>query len=80
MMNKKKTSQLVPYEIIQRIVSGDEMALIEILPYFERTINRMAIVRHKTETGQYFYHIDEDIKGDLQSTVMFAASRFKIRR
>ena len=65
MMNKKKTSQLVPYEIIQRIVSGDEMALIEILPYFERTINRMAIVRHKTDTGQYFYHIDEDIKGDF---------------
>lgn len=78
-MNRKTSSQLVSYEIIQRIVGGDELALIEILPYFERTINRMSTVRYKTDAGQILYHIDEDRKGDLQSTVMFAASRFKIR-
>ena len=78
-MNRKESSQLVPYEIIRRIVDGDERALIEILPYFERTINRMSTVQCISDAGQSFSHIDADIKGDLQSTVMFAASRFKIR-
>lgn len=75
---QRRTDGLVPYHLILRVTQGDEDALPEIIPYFGRTIRRMSTLEYVTLEGKRNFHVDEDIRGDLESTLMLAALNFRI--
>lgn len=68
------------YELICRAVSGDEMAVREILDFYDGYISKLSQRPITYESGKVSIVVDVELKGKIQSAVMRAIFKFDFSR
>ncbi|QGM92016.1 helix-turn-helix domain-containing protein [Enterococcus faecalis] len=66
------------YEVMSSAVSGDPIAMQEVLDYFEGYIDRLCSHTYLDEVGRVDYGVDTIWKTQLQGKLLAAMLRFKM--
>lgn len=66
------------YEVMACAVSGDPIAMQEVLDYFDGYINRLCTHAYLDEMGHADYGVDTTWKTQLQGKLLVAMLRFKM--
>lgn len=68
------------FELICRASSGDELAIREILKFYDTYISKLCLRPFcHSESGKIIMQVDEELKGDIYTDMMKAILKFEIR-
>lgn len=73
MMEEKKLT----YELIRAAVAGEPQAQEDILNYYDEYINSLAMVEEEQEDGQKVCYIDEDLKAQIQLSLIETTRKWR---
>ena len=68
------------FELICRASSGDEVAIREILKFYDAYIFKLCLRPfYYSESGKIIMQVDEELKGEVYTDMMKAILKFEIR-
>lgn len=68
------------FELICRVSSGDELAIREILKFYDGYISKLCLRPfYHSESGKIIMQVDEELKGEVYTDMMKAILKFEIR-
>lgn len=70
---------VLPFPIIMLAVQGDNVAINQVLKHFERYILRLSQKTLFDDTGTPHYHVELEMKSQLELHLITAILRFEIR-
>lgn len=65
--------------ILSQAASGEEIALMEILKFYESYISKLCLRPFYHENGTISMIVDEEWKGDIRTAILKAILKFDIR-
>ena len=66
------------FELICRASSGDELAIREILKFYDTYISKLCLRPfYPSESGKIIMQVDEELKGDIYTDMMKAILKFE---
>ena len=67
------------FELICKASSGDEMAVKEILKFYDGYISKLCLRPfYHSESGKIIMQVDEELKGEIHTDMMKAILKFEI--
>ena len=66
------------FELICRASSGDELAIREILKFYDGYISKLCLRKLYDEYGNVYMVVDSELKGRIQAAVMDMIANFEI--
>ena len=76
----KKEYGYPSFELICRASSGDEVAIREILKFYDAYISKLCLRPfYHSESGKIIMQVDEELKGQTHTEMMKAILKFEIR-
>lgn len=76
-MTKKDKSFEFTIDLIERARSGDAEALADILKHYDARITALATYDTVDEEGRFRRRLDEDMKAELQMTLIYAIKNWR---
>ena len=68
------------FELICRASSGDELAIREILKFYDTYISKLCLRPfYHSESGKIIMQVDEELEGEIYTDMMKAILKFEIR-
>ena len=68
------------FELICRASSGDELAIREILKFYDGYISKLCLRPfYHSESGKIIMQVDEELKGEIYTDMIKAILKFEIR-
>ena len=68
------------FELICRASSGDEVAIREILKFYDAYISKLCLRPfYHCESGKIIMQVDDELKGEVYTEMMKAILKFEIR-
>lgn len=79
-MTKYSTSSVspIPFETICAAVAGDALALQQVLKHYKNYIYKLCQCTYIDPNGTVHYYLDEELKQELEATLLERILRFKI--
>lgn len=74
-----KDKYFIPEEVIVMATEGDEIAIKTILSVYQGYIYKLSQSKEFDSEGNYRIVIDSELKGTLETQLMLAILKFKIR-
>ena len=71
-MSKEAQSHELTYDLIKRAVHGDQEAIEAYLRYYDAYINSLVEYETTGLDGRVYWHIDEDMKAQVQMKLVDA--------
>lgn len=68
------------FELICRASSGDELAIREILKFYDASISKLCVrTFYHSESGKIIMQVDEELKGEIYTDMIKVILKFEIR-
>lgn len=74
----KQMNELLPYEIIERAVSGDTESMCTVLKHFNGLICKLSMIPVVGSDGAYHLVCDADMKRELEVELITQLPRFDV--
>lgn len=71
---------LLPYPVILAATKGDPEAMRMVVQYYNSYIAYLSMQKLRTESGNIYYGIDEDLRERLQAKLMWVVLQFDLER
>lgn len=75
---KKQEYELIPYEIIDRAINGDVIALQYVVNYYKGYICTLSQKNLYDNAGNTYIGIDDEIKSILETKLIVAITNFEL--
>ena len=72
--------ELLPYPVILAATKGDPEAMRMVVQYYNSYIAYLSMQKLRTESGNIYYGIDEDLRERLQAKLMWVVLQFDLER
>lgn len=78
--NKRKQTELLSFQVIEKATMGDILALNVVLKHYERYIKNLSTRKAFDEFGKPYYYVDQTLKGILENKLIKKTLNFKLIR
>ena len=68
----------IPFAVIVAATNGDEVAIQEILNFYDSYISKLSLRKLYDEYGNVYMVVDSELKGRIQAAVMDMIANFEI--
>ena len=68
----------IPFAVIVAATNGDEVAIQEILNFYDGYISKLSLRKLYDEYGNVYMVVDSELKGRIQAAVMDMIANFEI--
>ena len=75
-MNKRKIEKIA-YDVIEKAIKGDVIAINTIVNQYEPLINKLATVQAKDDYGNPYWMVNAELKQNLQTKLITSILKFK---
>lgn len=72
----RKTNELPSYEMIEKAVSGDKIAIMDLLEYYDAYISKVCLRPLYNKSGKVDMIVDTELKGRIQTELIQAILKF----
>lgn len=76
--NQTKKRELLPYDVIESAVSGDMLAVSEVVEHYQNYILKLSTRKYVDSYGRVSYVVDEVLRGNLENKLMIKTLNFKL--
>jgi hypothetical protein len=73
----KRKRSLLPHTVISAAVRGEELAIGQVLTYYERYITRLASKELYDRYGNLYICVDHELKTELQNKLIAGILKFR---
>ncbi|MDR1568214.1 MAG: helix-turn-helix domain-containing protein [Streptococcaceae bacterium] len=73
-----KNESLVSYDIIERAVAEDEIAMLYVVHHYARYIATLSMKKFKSSSGTDYNRLDESTVRELETKLMAGVLKFRI--
>ena len=75
----RKTNELPFYEMIEKAVSGDKIAIIDLLKYYDAYISKVCLLPLYNKSSKVDMIVDTELKGKIQTELIQAILKFELK-
>lgn len=75
----RKTNELPFYEMIEKAVSGDKIAIIDLLKYYDAYISKVCLRPLYNKSSKVDMIVDTELKGKIQTELIQAILKFELK-
>ena len=75
----RKTNELPSYEMIEKAVSGDKIAIMDLLEYYDAYISKVCLRPLYNKSGKVDMIVDTELKGRIQTELIQEILKFELK-
>lgn len=75
----RKTNELPFYEMIEKAVSGDKIAIIDLLKYYDAYISKVCLRPLYNKSSKVDMIVDTELKSKIQTELIQAILKFELK-
>lgn len=75
----RKTTELPSYEMIEKAVNGDEIAIINLLKCYDAYISKVCLRLLYNKSSKVDMIVDTELKGRIQTELIQAILKFELK-
>ena len=75
----RKTNELPFYEMIEKAVSGDKIAIIDLLKYYDAYISKVCLRPLYNKSSKVDMIVDTELKVKIQTELIQAILKFELK-
>lgn len=76
--NQTKKRELLTYDVIESAVSGDMLAVSQVVEHYQNYILKLSTRKYVDSYGRVSYAVDEVLRENLENKLMIKTLNFKL--